>query len=689
MKKLDPFFKADKFFRITVGVFFVIYGFLGLLVIALGFSNNFFSSPRYSLSGTVTTLSQSHIYQHAPSEQITVDQKLVAAKTNLQRKVLQVGPDKTTTEVAALAEQYNAVIINQHSDTVVVEVDKDQSQLLEKELQEAGVIQQIEVDYPVFISSEASFDWGVARIEAPEVWPITTADNILIAVIDTGIDYTHPDLFSRYAGGYNILTNTTDPFDDHGHGTHVAGIIAADLNNSGITGVSPKANIYAIKALSADGTGYISDVVEAVNKAIERNVTVINFSLGTTYNSSVLDAKIKEAAQAGIFMVGAAGNTNGGSLLYPAAYGSVVAVAATDQNDNFASFSSLGAELAAPGVSVNSTVPGGGYARWSGTSMAAPHVSATAALMIANQQENIREGLRDSAIDLGPSGKDVYFGYGLVHAKPAALGLDVLAPIITFISPEHLSEVKETVLIELNVQDESLLSRVSLFLNGEEKKNWQDPEELLNETFSYQWDTTTVSDGNYIWIAEAVDEYDNQAEAKLELKVNQELEPTITEEPTPTIDPTETRDTGQIPARERIEQDPAKDVRRDIYQEPAQERRQDQDRVPQQLPTQVPAPPIQPERAQPSQEEARSTRTQPEIPPVTNINQRNPRSSEPAQKESSPQTTPENSSSQRPIEDKVPERVEDRIPEQAQERGRVRGVMNKNWWTILFGWLGN
>jgi subtilisin family serine protease len=206
-----------------------------------------------------------------------------------------------------------------------------------------------------------------------------------------------------------VINKTNDPFDDHGHGTHVAGIIAADLNNSGIAGAAPKARIYAIKALAADGTGYISDLITAIDWAITNNLQLLNFSLGTTYDSSLLRHKIQDAAGRGIIITAAAGNTNGGALLYPAAYNEVIAVSATDSKDNFASFSSLGAEVAAPGVSIRSTVPGGRYATWSGTSMAAPHVTATLALMLANGQLDVRQQLRDTATDLGPAGKDSYF----------------------------------------------------------------------------------------------------------------------------------------------------------------------------------------------------------------------------------------------------------------------------------------
>lgn len=659
LQKFKVSLKKNNFLKVSLGIFLLTYGVLTLLLIVTALST-ISPSGRHSIHETTSTTATTFMAEQSPTYDI--DEKMVAAKTNLQRKVLPVSPGRTTQEVAALAQQYDAIVIKEHANSVVVEADKAVTEKLQTELVEAEVITEIEVDYPVFISSN-NIDWGVARIEAPEVWETTAAEGILVAVLDTGIDYSHPDLVNRYAGGYNVLTNTQDAFDDHGHGTHVAGIIAADLNEVGLTGVSPQASLYAIKVLSADGTGYLSDLIEGIDHAIEKNAAIINFSLGTTYDSSLLESKLQEAAAQGIFMSAAAGNSDGDSLLYPAGYDSVVAVSATDESDNFASFSSLGAELVAPGVMINSTVPGGGYAQWSGTSMAAPHVSATAALMMSNEQENIRQKLRDSAIDLGPPGKDSYYGYGLVYAKPAALGIDVQAPLTTFISPEQGSKVKDTAVIELNVQDENLLDEVTLFLNNKEKVSWTDPDELLAETYFYQWDTSLVEDGTHTWLIRAVDEYQNQAEVKLELIVNQELETDLEK---PADEPV------SIPAREKIEQGEADDVRRDIEQEPAEEKRQDYERMPTAIPTE--------REMRPEEEELLD-----ETPYVTNFDQRNPKSDR-LQSANSVQD-PEQDDSFLPNQSTTPDETQERVPDYVIEKDRVRGIETTNWWSFVVDWF--
>jgi len=225
--------------------------------------------------------------------------------------------------------------------------------------------------------------------------------------------------------------------DDNGHGTHVAGIIAALDNEIGVVGVAPEAELYALKALDKTGSGYVSDVVAAIMWATDPNndgntddrMDVINMSFGGAYNSWLLDAACLLAYyQDKLILVAAAGNSGnppgkGDNVGYPAAYDSVIAVAATDQSDERARWSSTGldVELAAPGVSIYSTYIGG-YDTLSGTSMASPHVAGVAALVIASgisDAMGVRTKLQETADDLGASGRDSLYGYGLVNAAEA------------------------------------------------------------------------------------------------------------------------------------------------------------------------------------------------------------------------------------------------------------------------------
>jgi subtilisin family serine protease len=409
------------------------------------------------------------------SPETNISSKTVAAKTDFARKIISAKSPDQANQILETITARGGEIISEKEGLIVARLPKEGDKEIENDLNASGLIENLEVDYPTFVVGEA-IDWGVERIGAPDVWETTQAAGISVGIVDTGIDYTHPELENRYLGGYDFVNRDEDPMDDHGHGTHVSGIAASSLNDVGTAGVSPETGIYGLKVLGSDGSGYVSDVVEAVDWAIDNNLQVLNFSLGSTYDSEILEEKIQEAVSKGIISVAAAGNTNGGSLLYPAAYSSVIAVSATDGSDNFAGFSSVGAELAAPGVSINSTVPGGGYATWSGTSMSSPHVAATAALMISNQEENIREGLRNTALDLGPTGKDSYYGYGLVQSKPAVLGEDVLDPAVSFLSPENESEVSGEVEVKLDIQDESAIEKVVLYINGEKVKEWPEGE---------------------------------------------------------------------------------------------------------------------------------------------------------------------------------------------------------------------
>jgi subtilisin family serine protease len=246
-----------------------------------------------------------------------------------------------------------------------------------------------------------------------------------VAIIDTGIDYNHSDLYANYAGGYDFVNSDDDPMDDNGHGTHVAGIIAAEDNDEGVVGVAPEASLYALKVLDSDGSGYVSEVIFAIQWASDPDgdgsandrLDIINMSLG--------------ADRGNIFLKWACNL----AYIYPAAYYSVIAVSATDSNDTLASFSSTGkqVELAAPGVSINSTLLGGGYGEKSGTSMASPHVAGVAALVWANPansnwtNEEVRAQLQNTAEDLGAAGWDSKYGYGLVDADEA-VGVEIPPP---------------------------------------------------------------------------------------------------------------------------------------------------------------------------------------------------------------------------------------------------------------------
>ena len=300
--------------------------------------------------------------------------------------------------------------------------------------------------------------YGVDRIDADLAWPAVTGAGVGIAIIDTGIDKDHLDLQDNIAGGMNFVVKLRgrrvihDPDawgDDNGHGTHVAGIAAAVDNTIGVVGVAPEAGLYGVKVLGKDGSGYLSDIVDGIEWAVDNaNIHVINLSLGIDKETldhypndkALLDEAINYAYDSGLVVVAAAGNEGAGddTVIYPARFDGAIAVAATDSADNRAVFSSTGpsVELAAPGVAVYSAWKSGYYNTISGTSMSSPHVAATAALVLASGitdtngdgqvNDEVRAWLRATADDIGPGGVDDLYGYGLVDAQEAATGTEIL-----------------------------------------------------------------------------------------------------------------------------------------------------------------------------------------------------------------------------------------------------------------------
>jgi subtilisin family serine protease len=254
----------------------------------------------------------------------------------------------------------------------------------------------------------------MTKISAPAAWDtLTGSAAVKVAVIDTGIDYSHADLSANIAlndgeipdnsvdddgngyvddyRGYNFAYSNGDPYDDDGHGTHCAGTIGARGNNGvGVVGVNWQVGLLAVKVLDNQGSGYLSDIAAGIDYAVARGVSVISMSLGGSNNSSILEDAIAGAKAADILVVVAAGNEttdNDVTPSYPAnsVHENVISVAATTSSDSLASFSNWGrttVHVAAPGNNIVSTIPGG-YASYSGTSMATPHVAGVVALMKA------------------------------------------------------------------------------------------------------------------------------------------------------------------------------------------------------------------------------------------------------------------------------------------------------------------
>jgi len=341
-------------------------------------------------------------------------------------------------------------------------------------------IDVIEPDVEIQAHGEYDLVWGVSKIGSVAAHAGTytgatapvTGNGIKVAVCDTGIDYTHPEFAGVYAGGYDFVNNDSDPRDDHYHGTHVSGTVAANANGSGIIGVAPDVDLYALKVLSSTGSGSFSYCISALDWCVANGIKVANFSLGSSTDpGSTVKAAFDNAAAKGVICVCSAGNSGSGAdtVGYPAKYPSCIAVASTTSTDGWSSFSSTGpgVDIAAPGSSIYSCNNGGGYTTLSGTSMASPHATGAVALLLAAGVsdtngnglvgDEVRNLLQSTAVDLGTAGFDNNFGYGRIDVAAA---LAVLAgspppPAPIFNPPTNLAASVASRVVTLTWQDNS------------------------------------------------------------------------------------------------------------------------------------------------------------------------------------------------------------------------------------------
>lgn len=296
-------------------------------------------------------------------------------------------------------------------------------------------------DDPYFDSGS---QWDITKVQAGEAWDITHGDPaIQVAVLDTGIDTTHPDLAGKVVSSVNFSSSPTS-LDLYGHGTHVAGTIAAATNNGlGVAGLGYDSTLVNVKVMADNGTGDYAALIQGITWAADHGAKVINMSLGGFSASSALKDAINYAWNKGLVIVAAAGNSGTDTPFYPAYYTNAIAVAATDSSDYKASFSNYGdwVDIAAPGVNIVSTVPAdnvplgsaSGYRYLSGTSMASPHVAGLAALVFNRVvdsngngllNDEVRNTIEQTADKIPVSG----IGHGRINAYDAVMGAKQVLP---------------------------------------------------------------------------------------------------------------------------------------------------------------------------------------------------------------------------------------------------------------------
>ena len=312
---------------------------------------------------------------------------------------------------------------------------EDSDDLIEK-LERNLLIEYVEPDYRAqgfVVPNDPLFSnqWALDTIQAPSAWDVTSGSgDVDIAVVDTGINGSHPDLNGKVAVSVDCRDNSSCPFvepvDVAGHGTHVAGIISANTNNAtGVAGTIWNVNLMSVKALDDDETGYYSWIADGIVWATDHGAEVINLSLGGRYYSRLLRDAVEYAWDNGVVVVAAAGNSSSSAPTYPAYYSDTIAVGATDQGDNRASFSSYGrwVDVAAPGVNILSTYKND-YEYFSGTSMSTSFVSGVAGLIFSQNpswsNSQVRVRLEETADDVGH-----YFDDGRINAC-RVVGCDVI-----------------------------------------------------------------------------------------------------------------------------------------------------------------------------------------------------------------------------------------------------------------------
>ncbi len=305
-----------------------------------------------------------------------------------------------------------------------------------EEVAGADMIEYIEPDYTISLmgTNDTYYDthgWFLEMIKVPYVWEKGEfGESTVVAVLDSGVMMNHPDFENtKFTDPYNAIDDSTDVTDSVGHGTAMAGIIGASYNNSrGLTGIMPQATIMPVKAVNSATSGTYSKVIKGLNYAVDHGADVVNISLGDTYDSAALNEACDQAAAEGVILVAAAGNDGENSVYYPAACSSVVSVGSIEQDGEHSDFSTYNeyVDAAAPGRGILTSTKSGtkvGYYKMTGTSAATPQVAAMAAMVKSLDQSVDSNGFMDilkrSCIDKGKTGRDDYFGYGLIDLDRA------------------------------------------------------------------------------------------------------------------------------------------------------------------------------------------------------------------------------------------------------------------------------
>ena len=364
-------------------------------------------------------------------------------------------------------------------------------------------------------------EWHISKIGATTAWDKAQGAGITIAILDSGIDASHPDLAGRIVPGYNVYDNNTNTAEVCGHGTKVAGAAAAASNNGvGVAGVAGQAKILPVRITDLECYAYFSTTANGIIYAADHGARVVNVSYGYTPLSTAAQSAANYLRSKGGLLFVSTGNNAIDENITPT--NTMISVSSTDSSDNLSSFSSWGAftVLSAPGSGIYTTIAGGGYGGVNGTSFSSPVAAATAALVMsanpslsADQVQNI---LFSTAVDLGAAGRDSKFGYGRVNAAaavaaaggstaPAPAPTDTTKPTVVIANPLAGSTVTGTVTVSANATDNIGVTRVELKVNGTTVASDS------SGPFAFAWDTKGTANGTANLVAVAYDAAGNVA----------------------------------------------------------------------------------------------------------------------------------------------------------------------------------
>lgn len=457
------------------------------------------------------------------------------------RVLMQAKAGVSEARVQQLIERSNGRAVDRIDgiDVHVIEVPPQAEEAVVRALSRNPHVKFAEKDFLVELSQVIPDDprygnaWHLPRIQAPDAWTLSRGQNVVVAVLDTGVDAGHPDLAGKLVQGWNSASQTSDSSDVHGHGTRVAGTVGAATNNAtGVASVGWDAMVMPIRVTNrSDGVASSSDMARGLTWAADNGAHVANMSYESWRHSTVASAAQYMRTKGGI-VFGAAGNagTDTGNAWTPY----VVVVSATGSNDTRTSWSNYGSyvDLAAPGASIQTTSSGGGYSSVSGTSFSSPVAAAVAALVKAANPglapHQIEQILFDSADDLGDAGWDPYYGWGRVNAA-RAVGMawsgdaDREAPWVEVVSPESGTTVTGEVTVVIAAEDNQGVTEVVLYANGRH---------VGTETmapYEFVWDSAAEPEGSASLYAEAYDAAGNRSTHTIDVTVQHE-----TAEPAPT-----------------------------------------------------------------------------------------------------------------------------------------------------------